>query len=56
MIARVKAVASINGKVAAEAELVMGRQLSVVAKASAELADIYLTGHRAPNAQIGAGR
>jgi UDP-N-acetylglucosamine acyltransferase len=56
-IARVKAVASINDKVAAEAELVMGLESSS-AKATADTsasADIHPTAIVHPNAQVGAG-
>jgi UDP-N-acetylglucosamine acyltransferase len=65
VIARVKAVASISGKVAAEAELVMGLELSAFAKATADTsasteatadtAGIHPTAIVHPNAQIGAG-
>jgi UDP-N-acetylglucosamine acyltransferase len=55
VIARVKAVASINGKVAAEAELVMGLDKSASAKATTDKAGIHPTAIVHPNAQIGAG-
>jgi len=56
VIARVKAVASINGKVAAEAELVMGLdKSSAFGKATADKAGIHPTAIVHPNAQIGAG-
>src|SRR5258708_4251749 len=58
VIARVRAVASINDKVAAEAELVMGLESSAFAKASADRAvsaDIHPTAIVHPSAQVGAG-
>jgi UDP-N-acetylglucosamine acyltransferase len=57
-IARVRAVASINDKVAAEAELVMGLERSASAEAMADKADksgIHPTAIVHPSAQIGAG-
>ena len=57
-IARVKAVASINDKVAAEAELVMGLEASASARAAAGRpgeADIHPTAIIHPSAQVGAG-
>ena len=53
-IARVKAVASINGKVAAEAELVMGLERVAAARIS-DTADIHPTAIIHPSAQVGAG-
>jgi UDP-N-acetylglucosamine acyltransferase len=55
LLARVKAVATINGKVAAEAELVMGLDKSASPKATADTAEIHPTAIVHPNAQIGAG-
>ena len=59
LLARVKAVASINGKVAAEAELVMGIERSASARATADRAaagaDVHPTAIVHPSAQIGAG-
>ena len=58
-IARVRAVASINGKVAAEADLVMGLEPSASAKATADKAasdaNVHPTAIVHPSAQIGAG-
>jgi UDP-N-acetylglucosamine acyltransferase len=61
-VARVRAVASINGKVAAEAELVMGLESSALAaatsasaEATADKAGIHPTAIVHPSAQIGAG-
>jgi len=59
-IARVRAVASINGQVAAEAELVMGLERAAAARPSAApgaggAADIHPTAIVHPSAQIGAG-
>jgi UDP-N-acetylglucosamine acyltransferase len=57
-IARVRAVASINGKVAAEAELVMGLESSASAWAADKAAagvNVHPTAIVHPSAQIGAG-
>ncbi|HYT69170.1 MAG TPA: acyl-ACP--UDP-N-acetylglucosamine O-acyltransferase [Vicinamibacterales bacterium] len=53
MLARARAVASINGNVAAEAELVIG--VSAFAKAKADKVEIHATAIVHPGAQIGAG-
>jgi UDP-N-acetylglucosamine acyltransferase len=53
-IARARAVASINGNVAAEAELVMGLETATVAR-GAQSAEIHSTAIVHPSARIGAG-
>jgi UDP-N-acetylglucosamine acyltransferase len=53
-IARARAVASINGNVAAEAELVMGLEAATIAR-GAQSAEIHPTAIVHPSARIGAG-
>jgi UDP-N-acetylglucosamine acyltransferase len=53
-IARARAVASINGNVAAEAELVMGIESAAIARGR-QAADIHPTAIVHPSAQVGAG-
>jgi UDP-N-acetylglucosamine acyltransferase len=54
-IARLNAVATIDGNVAAEAELVMGLEVGKDAKDTKELADVHATAIVHPAARIGAG-